>query len=1342
MGQANDFHFKHLSVPDGLSNISVIAMEQDDQGQMWFGTRNGLNKYNGNEFVVYRNNPADSTSISDSDILSVLEDKTGDIWVGTYHGLNKYDPVKNVFKRYFQTEKPNSLCNNVIICSKEMPNGEIWFGTANGISIYSKIRDDFININYSEGNSSGLPYKNIQRIFLDSNNQVWVATASGFAKLIKREDTEFVFKHFKWEQSVQDLFIQDVIEIKPHLLGLATKYNGFVLFNTIEEKFIINEYPEISANSDIRVLKSASDGNIWLGTAHGVKIITPFNKVIDVKKNKVNSSGLSQNFIKSIFKDNNESIWLGTYSGGVNIWNEANENFVNLKNHNNNNNVVNTIIADGNSNLYFGTEGGDINIWNRKTKKLDGFKIEGDGEVPFYPVQTLLRTEPNLLWVGVLNYGLFVYDSQSKTIRKDIISKELKDYLSNTGVYVIKEDNNGGLWIGTFGKGLIKYNLKSKKYTVFGNAIGEEPYLSTNIIKTILVDSNEDIWAGGLGGLNKLQFNNDGTHKITNYFINDFTGSNIKTIYEDVNQTIWVGTNTKGLHKFNEGKFEKVIIDKVNPVTTILTILEDNQGILWISSDRGIIAYNPYDKTSIIYSQKDVANTYGFNPNSGIQIDDFYFYFGGLDGVTSFNSRKMVKNNYVPQVILSDLKIKNESVEIGDKNEILLKNISKTKEVVLDHNNSNFSIKYAMPNFINPESNHFAYRLKGLDDSWIYTKNTEAFYTIQNPGTYTFEVKGANGDEVWNADPTTLKIVVKAAPWKSWWALLIYGTLIILSLLALFWILKSKSELKHELNLESVEKERNKEIHNAKLEFFTNISHEFRTPLTLILGPLQQILAGYNGTNAMYKKLLVIESSANHLLQLINRLMDFRKLENNQSSLETAEGNVVKFLHEIFLSFTEYAKDGNYSYNFNSSDDQILLYYDRYKLERVFYNLISNAFRYTPKGGCISISISKSENNISIQVEDSGVGISEENIDKIFDRFFEVSIHNNPEKNYNKGTGIGLSIANNIVKLHKGIITVLNKDSGGVVFSVVLPLGRTHLSENEILKDFKMSDDVTQYVSQLETTEIQFEDDVSDLVSKEKKYTILLVEDNKSLRSFMKELLKKDYNILQAENGKIALKKAKKYLPDLIVSDVVMPEMVGTELCSAIKDNLKTSHIPVILLTSRTSLIYKFEGLESGADDYISKPFNLKEFKLRIKNLLESKQRLKDKFSNEDVFVPSEIAVTSLDEDLLKKAFKIVEDNLGNEDFDIPQFHSELGVSRSMLFTKIKAWTNFTPNEFIREIRLKSAAQLLEQNKINVAQVGYMVGFRRPKYFTKCFQKKYGLTPTQFVDKFIDEKDV
>lgn len=725
------------------------------------------------------------------------------------------------------------------------------------------------------------------------------------------------------------------------------------------------------------------------------------------------------------------------------------------------------------------------------------------------------------------------------------------------------------------------------------------------------------------------------------------------------------------------------------------------------------------------------------HPNSSLKNKN-QIYFGDLHGVTTFNPKNIKKTTNVPQVILSELKIKNEIVPITKTGGVLSKSINYTEVLELDHTNSNFSISYALPNYISSKRNRYAFRLRGLDDTWTFTKQTEAFFTLQTAGTYIFQVKAANHDDVWGKKTTRLKIIVHPAPWRTWWAYIIYFLLTFGILYSVFWIIQSKSKLKNRLELESIENKRNIELNKAKLQFFTNISHEFKTPLTLILGPLQSILENYSGSNSNYKKLKVVESSANRLLRLINRLMDFRKLEGNQLELSAAEGNIVKFLQEIFLSFSEHAKSGKYNYEFLNKSDTIHVFYDRYKLERVFYNLISNAFKYTEKGGSIQVCIYKEAQEVVIEIKDSGPGIPEQYLDKIFDRFFEIP-NNNAGDEYRKGTGIGLSIASNIVKLHHGSITVCNLPQKGAVFTVKLKLGSNHLSDSELLKDFKMSDDVSQYATQIGVPDVDMHNNPEDLILEPKKYTVLIVEDNAVLRSFIKEILKPKYNVIQAENGREALTKAIEYLPDLIVSDVIMPEMVGTELCSKIKTTLATSHIPVILLTSRSSLVYKFEGLESGADDYISKPFNLKEFNLKIQNLLEFKQRLKDKFTSNENFEALDISLTSLDEQLLDKALKIVKDNISNQDFNIAQFSEELGVSRSILFTKIKAWTNATPNDFIQEIRLNQASKLLELNKFNISEIAYQVGFKRPKYFSQCFQKKYGLTPTEFSKKFRNE---
>ncbi|WP_299108346.1 hybrid sensor histidine kinase/response regulator transcription factor [uncultured Winogradskyella sp.] len=1345
--QNSNYKFKQISTSEGLSQSSVIAIHQDKIGQMWFGTRDGLNKYDGSNFTLYRNINNDSLSISNNDILSIKDDSEGFIWIGTYNGLNRYNPIQNNFTRYYRNSNNNSLRSNTVWCLEEIEN-EIWVGTTNGLSIYDKSKDQFNTIVYPDNETVNLSNTFITKILKTKKGDVWVATTKGLHKLLKRDANDFYFKSYHLQSVAKEpkseLMIQDILESKNGKIWVATKNEGILFYNyktDALEKLNNKAFKELESN-DFRALSIDKKGNLWMGANDGIYIYDS-NKEVKLLSGQQNISK-----VKSLYTDSSGSMWVGTYYGGLSLWDEHNLNFANL--HYNdigktlNYNVVSCIVTDNKQNVYLGTEGGGITILdslnNRKNViNQDIFKgLKSDN------VKSLLFLEKDYLLIGTFGNGLTILDLKSNKIVENYIPNKLYKLIENESVYCIKKGYDNTIWLGTFGQGLIKLNIEDKSFKVFKNKSNDLESLTSNRVRAILVDSKKRVWVGTQKGLNLMsgssQFN---SNSISHFFFNENTnsGDDILTIYEDSHNTIWVGTKAQGLFKYNGSNFNRVkIINKDNKVEikSIHSIVEDDNNNLWLGSNQGIAKFEIKSNKTVIYNQTDGLLGKEFNDNAVLKIAANKFYFGGPSGVTYFEANKIHINENSPQVILTDFKIKNKSVSIED-NGILKKHISFTKSISLTYDNANFSINFSIPNFINSDNNLYSYRLIGVQDDWLTTKKNEAFYTIQKPGTYVFEVKGANNDVVWNERPTKLEIIVSPAPWRSWWAFTIYVLLIVASLMILMWFLKSRTKLKHELELEHVESERNEELNQAKLEFFTNISHEFRTPLTLILGPLQQILNDYRGSNKMHKKLLVIENNANHLLHLINRLMNFRKLENNQSKLQAAEGNIVKFLKEIYFSFTEHAKNGGYEYTIDTNSEEIFVFYDRVKLERVFYNLLSNAFRYTKKGGIIKLNILKQNNQLVVEVEDNGVGISEEYIEKIFDRFFEVPIHNEPQKNYNKGSGIGLSIAKNIVKLHKGTITVKNKVNGGVVFKVELPLGRLHLSDDEIISDFKISDDISQYKPQLSQLEISLDDSIDDQIIDANKLTLLIVEDHEPLRSFIKKLLKKDYNVLEAENGEVAMKKALEAIPDLIVSDVVMPVMVGTELCAKIKSNIKTSHIPVILLTSRTSLIYRLEGLESGADEYISKPFNIKEFLLKINNILDSSERLKDKFSSEDYLTPSEITMSSMDEKLLKKAFDIVNKNISNEQFDISTFCSELGVSRTMLFTKIKAWANVTPNEFIQITRMKRAAQLLEHNKLNISQICYKVGFKNPKYFSKTFQKRYGLTPTDYRNKFFDD---
>ena len=1330
VAQTDVYKFSHITEAAGLSQNSVVAIHQDKLGQVWIGTRDGLNKYDGEEFTVFRHLKSNVTSISNNGILCIEEDSNGFIWVGTSFGLNKYDPQKNTFKTYFLNKK-ESFGSNVINVVKEMSNDQIWIGSSRGISIYNKKTDTFISI---------LGKNNIISIFETKSGSIFIGTKKGLLRLSNKQNGNYQFKSV---HGTETIWVQDLVESPNGNILIATQKQSVLEYNI--SKNSVQSYFEGSLlnekNKNVRKLLFDDNDKLWMATYNGLQIANSQKNIIALYNNDDDDKSINDNFIKTLFKDNTGVIWVGTYYGGINVWSDFNNNFINITQKKSNSGlsfrVVSSIVNYNNS-LFFGTEGGGISILNQNTNTIKHITTKNASALKSDNVKSLCVTNDDKLWIGTFTNGLAIYNLEKNVFEKLPFPKKLLNFLENVGVLSIIQYDNDHILIGTNYKGLVKYNTHKNIFKIFDTNSQPTGFISNNI-KTIEVDSKNNIWVGTNRGLNRISSNEEITNHIYKTDLN--IKFEINTIFEDYKGVLWVGTFEDGLFKFENNKFEPVdlYVDKVE-INGIRSIEEAESGKLWVSTyTQGLLKYDPLKNViEAYYTKKEGLASNQFNRDASLRIGESQYYFGGVSGVTYFDESKLTKNDYSPQVIITDFKMQNTSVVIEGKQQGLEKAISYTKELELDHNQGNFSLSFAIPNFINAGSNTYMYRLEGLETDWVKTSNNTASYTIQKSGNYTFEVKGVNSDGVVNQNSTTLQIQVNPAPWATWWAYLIYFMAIGVAVNYLLNILKSKTELKHQLELEHVRTQQIEKTNKSKLDFFTNISHEFRTPLTLILGPLQQILENYRGSSQMYRKLKVVESSSNQLLQLINRLMDFRKYENKLTKLEASEGNIVKFIEEICLSFSEYAKAKDYKYNFAASSDDINLYYDSAKLERVFYNLISNAFKYTPDQGEINIEIIEELDKVVVLVSDTGVGIPEEYVDKIFERFFEISDLKDGKNN--KGTGIGLSIVKSIIDLHKGKINVTNSTkTSGSVFSVELLKGKDHLNETEIVRGFKFSEDISLYENQLKAQDLSFDDTtIFRNIPSVEKSSILIVEDNKQLRGFMRNLLEFNYNVYEAENGKEGFEIAIKERIDLIVSDVVMPITSGIELCALVKEDIRTSHIPVILLTTRSSLIYKLEGLERGADDYISKPFNIQEFKLRISNVLKSIARLKQKMNANMSLQVEDMVMSSLDEKLYKKALDIVNKNISNSDFDIPYFCEELGVSKSVLFTKVKAWTDFTPKQFIQHIRLKHSARLLEQGKINISQISLKVGFKDPKYFSRIFKSKFGKTPKAYSESFLE----
>ncbi|UXP32778.1 ATP-binding protein [Reichenbachiella agarivorans] len=1348
VAQQAPIEFKHFTTAEGLSQSSVITMTQDQQGMLWFGTRDGLNRYDGNKISVFRNNAQDPNSISNNDILDIAVDATGDLWIGTYNGLNHYNLKTERFTHYFKDQSTQkSISNNTIWSIDILPSGEILLGTADGLNVLNPDTDTFVSYYHDPSNPKSVSHSHVLKIFTDSKNQTWVGTEAGLNRMTQQADGSYVFDRINLgnsEDSGTD-FIQAITEDQQGSIWVGSKSNGLYELSPqgeLKAQFKKEARESSLINNNVRALEIDKLGRLWVGTYDGLSRMEHYGIFLSVRNDTQSQNSISENKIKSIYCTDNGSVWVGTYYGGLNMWDQSNFNFGHIKQQNVGEglayNVVSSII-DNSSYLYFGTEGSGITALEKQT-----------GEYSYYNQQNAALSSNNIkamrwnqasgdLWVCTFNAGLNVFNTTTNQVTQLL---DVNNGLSNNSVYDVVAISEEEWLLGTFGGGLNLYNHLTQEIKWIMNDPNDPKSLSDDQVRTLMKDSKGNIWIGTQNGLSFLSAQHvvSRSFQFERYFYDaeSKSGEDVLVIFESKDHTIWVGTKETGLHQLTDEGFVTVDLFSGYESTSniIHSIEEDNAQALWIGSNNGIMRYEPQSATKKLFEESDGLLSNEFNSNASLYSISGKMYFGGPAGVSWFDPRDLKENLYTPNVTLTGLKINNRRVIPGDETEVLSTALSTMRRIVLDYDQANFTLEFALPSFVNPDKNMFVYRMKGLEEEWNFSSVPEVSYAIQNSNSYLFEIKGINNDGNISSEITKLHIYVHPAPWKSVTAFMLYGLIVIVALYILYRMIKSKARLQYELDLEHRINLQQQEMNQVKLQFFTNISHEFRTPLTLILGPLEQIIQDYKGSSSMFKKLKVMEQSASQLLKLINQLMDFRKIENKQANLEAAEGNLVKFVHEIFLSFKILAKNGGYKYTFESDQEDIRVYYDRDKLERVLYNLLSNAFKFTPEGGEVKVQISEKEGQVDILVADSGQGIEPENLDKIFDRFYQVRSGSRHQET-SKGTGIGLALAKSIIDLHKGSLEVESQLEVGSQFTIKLAKGKDHLDDSQVIGEFKDSEDLTNYrMDAVDDWNSKTTLDVDRLIREEDKKTVLVVEDNDHVRGFILELLSGEYNLIEASNGQMGMEMALAEVPDLIISDVMMPVMDGIEFCSQIKSNLKTSHIPFILLTARTSLIFKYEGLESGADEYINKPFNVRELELKVRNLLRFVANLKKKFRDNKQITPSEITITSIDEELLNKAIEVMNDNIENQFFDVALFASELGVSRTMLFTKVKAWTDMTPNDFILSMRMKRAAQLLEQGKINVSQVSYKVGFKNPKYFTKCFQKYHHTTPSAYAEKF------
>jgi ligand-binding sensor domain-containing protein/signal transduction histidine kinase/DNA-binding NarL/FixJ family response regulator len=1338
--QNRNLSFKHLSIKNGLSQNGVMAIFKDSKGYMWFGTRDGLNMYDGYEFTIYRHDDIKPGSISNNFISTIKEDGNGILWIGTNNGLNSFNRATKKFTTY--TNNPNdntSISNNFIIsilCTKE---GDIWVGTENGLNLKTKNSKSFEKFFNTAHNPTSISSNKIITIFQDSKKNIWIGTETGGLNKFVKNDKQFIsYKHNPSNpNSIASNNIISISESNDHRLWIGTGDKGISILEK-NGKFSHIERQEKSKNTlssnIIRKIVFDEFNNVWIATFDGLNYYNPKTNKFEVYKNtsKIQNS-ISHNSIRSLFLDNQGFLWAGTYFGGLNLLNLKSKQFKHFQYNPTNKesisyNVVGPMVEDDKKNIWIGTEGGGLNYFNYENQTFEKVSDFYGKKMSSKTIKSLLIDKNKNLWIGTYLDGLLLVDFKNKTSKKFTFENENVPMLAKNSVVSLLEDHSGKIWIGTE-SGLNLYDPKKQSMVAIPLRNGANP------IMCLHEDRKKNIWIGTkLHGLVLLE---KGTIK---HFINDpknpksISHNSIYTIFEDSKNQLWFGTYGGGLDLLNKktGGFDKFRVRDGLVNDIVYNIIEDNKNNLWLSSPNGISNLNPTTKNIKNYTTNNGLPIEEFNIGSSLKHSQGEIFFGGFNGMMNFYPEKIQGSRILPNLRFTELKLSNKNVSPNDNNQLLTKPLSETESITFTHNQNIFTIEYTAVNFEDLGQNQYAYKLEGLEKDWNYVENKRsATYTNLEEGKYTFKVKAANNDGIWNEKSINLKIVKLPPYWKTFEAYFIY----MLILAGLFMVIKKyfliKLNLENNLKLEKLEKQQIEDLIKLKLKFFTNISHDFRTPLTLIHAPLQELIEA-NENNESQGHLLLIRKNVNFMLRLINQLMDFRKLETSSMSLCLVYEPITPLIKEIMYSFQEQAKAQKIKFLFISKIAESEFYFDRDKIEKILYNLLSNAFKHTPDNGNITVEIytnmiSNDEYNnfMEISIKNTGHGIQEKNLDSIFSSFFQ---ENEQDGNTQSGTGIGLSLVKNLIEIHKGYVNVKSEIDKQTEFIIGIPINDIYKNEEKL--KIQQHWDIEKKEKQETPTHS------SDNCSKKiKKHSVLVVEDNNDLRNFLVQTLSNEYEVFSAENGEIGLNMSLSNKPNVIISDIMMPIMNGLELCEKLKNNPKTSHIPIILLTARNTKTIELDSYNTGANDFISKPFDIKLLKSKIHSIINSTDSIKNRSRNEIFLNDSEINNNTGDEEFLKKISNFIRDNITDTDLNVNKTGIELGISRVHLYRKIKKITGKTPVEFIKDFRLNVAVKLLEQNIYNINEVCYKVGFQDVGYFRKCFKKKHNITASEFVSK-------
>ncbi|WP_167015888.1 two-component regulator propeller domain-containing protein [Chitinophaga sp. Cy-1792] len=1320
--QLRNLKFHHINTENGLSQNSVLAITQDKEGFIWFGTQSGLNRYDGNNMKVF--NSRDKKGLSHGYILSLLCDHNNQLWVGTGQGLNKFDKVTQTFASYYPVTPKwdNANCITSIAESRNL----LWIGTKDGLFKFLPSRGTFEKVNL-DGILTNKDRLIIYDIYPARNGDLWVACNGGIVIL----DISNAAIHIKKIQQhagdgSNEITATAIAEHPNGTFYVGTLNNGILLCNSngdITRSFSTANNPTVVSDHIRRIIVDSTRNKILAATQNGLLLFNAAdNSITACQHFAKNPQSIQKNSLWSLYLDTDGSYWIGSYFGGVsvsdgdhtafNTW-PGMEMYPGIGNP-----VISGMAKDKNGDLWICTEGNGLLQFNPQTLQYKVYRNSpAANSVSSDLLKCIYLDKENQLWIGTHSGGLNMLNAARNTFSHYSLYKDLQTEKANE-IYAISETSNGKL-------------LVAGKHGVFAITKGSNEFETKNFLQLINVSANALFQ---LNATQHLAGTQDGLYLIENNQARQlFSGLAINCILSQSDEIIWLGTKA-GLYTYDL-QTRRLLKSNIKSLDiSILSISTDNSKNLWLSTENGLFMLTP-DNAIHHYLASDGLASNQFNYNSVITDNDGRIFFGGNDGLTYFYPADLKINTTISPLMFTGITMLDSAANNPPAQ--LLTDLNHTDHITLDSKQASFSLQFALLNYIKSEKNQYVYQLEGFDKNPRTTHIPTAAYINLPAGDYIFTVKGINNDNIASAEKR-LYITVLPPLWRTWWAYTFYALLICAFIFSTIRYIFLQLILKKEEHL-----------HQQKLDFFTNISHEIRTHLTLIVAPVSNLLAQKEMPPANKATLHQVEANASRLMQLVNELMDFRKLERGFMHLHIATYEVNGFMQEIYKAFLPVAESRNIRLTFTPLPKDTPLYFDKHQLEKVCFNLISNAFKFTPDGGIIAIKLYADEEQVRVEIADNGFGIDDNYKDKIFENYYQINDHTRQ----NTGYGIGLALSRKIVELHNGSLFLADKISGySTVFNIVLLQGTEHLKGEHVHFDGKAGGPgiTPQILVQPEINHSTDQEEIQDEIRK----TILVVEDNQLIQSLIKGILPPFYQVTIASNAESGLVIARETLPDIIISDVMMPGMNGFKFCKLLKSDTLTSHIPIILLTAKTATDDQIYGLDQGADIYLSKPFNARILLLHVRNLIRNQEQIQHKIaahylnnttpammeaSTPDAEIPVTSELSETDQRFLEKLTSHVDENISDAELGVQALTKEFAMSAPVLYKKIYAVTGLSIHEFIKIQRLRKACVLLKDKDMNISEVAYSVGYNDRKYFSKEFKKFFGINPTEYLKQSINE---